>query len=370
MNALFAPLIMGFKIMGHNTEAISPNRRFSKATFCFFLLGTYLSISFLYRIISSATLFSYRMALLIHGTLGCLSYLSIVFNLKGMVNITKKLEILRGKQEYKPDLKIHRKRLFWISIFNITLVTITLINSWRLGMQNDSFNSLAATYLHYTGEVMQLESVITKIMIISTLFVSQVIPSFTLLFHAAICIGIRSVCKGFQKSLRGGEKDLQDLGKLQAFYNELIRTISDYNDKMKITMFLMYIGFCLKCLRALQGFLFVFNLESIFYNGPLLLNAIISLLIIIFPADEVHNALAEIFDSVSCMKFRNVSFLYKSLFILKIQNYTTSLTIWNFDKINKNLFVKTFGMVMSYSVVFYEIDKASPKNKLEISVAM
>ncbi|GFW73894.1 uncharacterized protein TNCV_48831 [Trichonephila clavipes] len=130
-------------------------------------------------------------------------------------------------------------------------------------------------------------------------------------------------------------------------------------------MLLMYTGLCLKCLRLLEGLLFAFNLDSMFENGPLFLSAITSLLVIIFPASEVHKDLLKIINSVDFMKFKDVSFQDKCLFILKMQNHTASLTIWNLYKIDVGLLLKTLGVVISFAVIFYQTDKAASKNKLE-----
>ncbi|GFQ75809.1 uncharacterized protein TNCT_579781 [Trichonephila clavata] len=356
MIALFAPLIKGFKIIGHDPEAISPNRRFSKATICFFIFGTYLFFINVYQVVSSNKHLNYRKVLLIHGPLECLSYLSIIYNLKGMVNIIKKLEILRGKQEYKLNLRIPGQHLLWFSIFYALLITIRIVSTWKLDMRNDSFKYLATTY----GKMTHSVSLINKAIMISIFFVSQVIPAYTLLFHIAICIAIKSVCQGFLKSLKG-EKDFKDLTKLHAFYKDLISIVADYNNKMNFTMLLMYAGLCLKCLRSLEGLHFACNVDSMFENGLLLLSAITSLLVIIFSASEVHKDLLKIINSVDFMKFRDVSFEDKCLFILKMQNHTASLTIWNLYKIDVVLLFKTLGTMILLAAISYETDKLNRK---------
>ncbi|GFQ67817.1 uncharacterized protein TNCT_634371 [Trichonephila clavata] len=360
MSILFGPLIKGFKIIGHDPEAISHNRRFSKATICFFIFGTYLFLIHVYQVVSSTKYLNYRKILLIHGPLECLSYLSIVYNLKGMVNIIKKLEILRGKQEYKVDLKIPSQRLLWFSIFNALLIAITIVGTWQLDMRNDSLKSFATTYFYYTGEMTRSVCFITKAMMISIFFVSQVIPAFTLLFHIAICIVIKSVCQGFMRSLKG-EKDFKDLTKLHAFYKDLIRIVADYDNKMNFTMLLMYIGLCLKFLRSLEGLHFALNGDSMLENGSLFLSATTSLFAIIFPTSEVHKDLSKIIKSVDFMKFRDVSFQDKCLFILKMQNHTASLTIWNLYKIDIGLLLKALGIMTSFAVIFYQTDKAASR---------
>ncbi|GIY04797.1 uncharacterized protein CEXT_16641 [Caerostris extrusa] len=127
---------------------------------------------------------------------------------------------------------------------------------------------------------------------------------------------------------------------------------------MGLFVSLVYVGLCATAYQAIKAMYFNFSYRIVMFNGPLALHAITSLFTLAVPASGVHSALEKIADTVSMIKFRNVAFRNKCLFMLKMQNGRASLVIWSSCKIDKVSAFTTVFFIFTYSIALYEIDKS------------
>ncbi|KAF8794456.1 hypothetical protein HNY73_002436 [Argiope bruennichi] len=361
IQAIYAPLFLVMRIMGHYPFGINIERRFSVPTFFFFLLGIYFMGALIYRLLSVPHFYSYYIALLIHGILEMVAYILVVCKLREMANTVQVLKTLQEKLPYIPTLKSDCRNFNWFLIINILLLIIMIVNCWIRAAIGQGFKQLAITYFFVIDELTVFWDVMTKIMMVTIICLSQVIPTFALLFYMLTCIVFKTFCYGFKKSLKGA-KTQQSLDERFTLCKDLANAISDFNSKMNFFIFFMYIGLCMKALRGIQALYFNFTMSSLIYNGPLLCHILTSFVALTIPAAQVHSAFEKISQEINFVKYRNVAFRAKSLFILKLQNTSAALTIWDVYDINKNMLLSTLGLIFSYSALLYEIDKSRLKD--------
>ncbi|GBM19003.1 hypothetical protein AVEN_172478-1 [Araneus ventricosus] len=357
IQALFTPVFLAMRLMGHYPLGINVGRRFSVPTFIFFLFGIYFMAALSYRLISIPIFYSYHIALIIHGILELIAYISVVCKLREMANTVQTLKTLQEKLPYMPTLKSEYRCFIWFFIINVLLLIAILANCWIRVSVDGGFKQLAITYFFVIDEMTAFWHVMTKIAMVAIICLSQVIPTFSLLFYMLSCIVFKNLCYGFKKSLKG-EKNMQSCVQLHTICKDLAYAISDFNSKINFFIFLMYLGLCMKTLRCIQALYFNFSMSTLTYNGPLICHTMTSFIAVTIPASQVHTAFEKISEEVDSMKYRNVTFEKKCLFILKLKNTRAALTLWDVFDINKNMLLSTLGFIFSYSAILYEIDKS------------